>query len=203
MFPSTLLSTGGDEINMNCYDLDSETQSNLKSSGETFEQALSAFTDSTHSALAKKGKTPVVWEGKISHTQLKRKLCSNGIIYRYRDGLVSQCYSFKLHSGHVRVVFSLKARNSGFLIAYQGLDIVWRCCCRCTKRFPTRSCCFWLLLPRLRCWWMGRKQPPRVRSCEFMYIVTCRLTHLPYTVTAGVIHLKPGKKPTLSSLLQD
>ena len=65
MFPSTLMSTGGDEINMNCYDTDSETQANLKSSGDSFEQALSAFTVATHSVLEKKGKTPVVWEGEV------------------------------------------------------------------------------------------------------------------------------------------
>lgn len=62
MFPSSLLSTGGDEINANCYTTDTETQAALNSTGETFEEALSKFTVATHSAVEKTGKTPVVWE---------------------------------------------------------------------------------------------------------------------------------------------
>ena len=65
MFPSTLLSTGGDEINTNCYTDDNQTQTELKQSGESFAQALSAFTVATHAAIQKLGKTPVVWEGTL------------------------------------------------------------------------------------------------------------------------------------------
>lgn len=63
LFASPLFSTGGDELNTNCYTQDAETQQILKSSGQTLEQALSAFTQTTHGALRKLGKTPVVWEG--------------------------------------------------------------------------------------------------------------------------------------------
>jgi hexosaminidase len=63
LFPSKYFSTGGDEINKNCYADDSETQQMLNSSGKTFEQALDTFTQTTHAALAEVGKTPVVWEG--------------------------------------------------------------------------------------------------------------------------------------------
>jgi N-acetyl-beta-hexosaminidase len=63
MFPSTLFSTGGDELNTNCYVNDTETQKIFNQTGETFEQALSKFTVSTHAALEAEGKTPVVWEG--------------------------------------------------------------------------------------------------------------------------------------------
>jgi len=62
MFPSTLFSTGGDEINTNCYDADPATQASLNASGKTFEQALDTFTQATHKALESLGKTPVVWE---------------------------------------------------------------------------------------------------------------------------------------------
>ncbi|KDQ62085.1 glycoside hydrolase family 20 protein [Jaapia argillacea MUCL 33604] len=62
MFPSTLFSTGGDELNTNCYTNDSITQYYLNSTGETLEQALSNFTVKTHSVLEAMGKTPVVWE---------------------------------------------------------------------------------------------------------------------------------------------
>ncbi|EIN12446.1 N-acetylhexosaminidase [Punctularia strigosozonata HHB-11173 SS5] len=62
LFPSKLFSTGGDEINANCYTADTETQQSLNSSGLTFEEALSQFTVKTHKAIEALGKTPVVWE---------------------------------------------------------------------------------------------------------------------------------------------
>ncbi len=63
MFPSSIMSTGGDELNENCFTQDTETQQELNSTGLTLEQALSKFTVTTHSAIEKLGKTPVVWEG--------------------------------------------------------------------------------------------------------------------------------------------
>lgn len=63
MFPSTLISTGGDELNTNCYTEDEETQQSLNVTGQTLEQAFDVFTQTTHGALKKMGKTPVVWEG--------------------------------------------------------------------------------------------------------------------------------------------
>ncbi|PFH54031.1 glycoside hydrolase family 20 protein [Amanita thiersii Skay4041] len=60
--PSTLFSTGGDEVNTNCYSQDPQTQTDLKNSGKTLEQALSDFVLNNHRALAAIGKTPVVWE---------------------------------------------------------------------------------------------------------------------------------------------
>ena len=63
MFPSTLFSTGGDEINANCYTQDAQTQQELSAAGKTFEQALDSFTQATHKAIEGQGKTPVVWEG--------------------------------------------------------------------------------------------------------------------------------------------
>ncbi|THH03664.1 hypothetical protein EW145_g6103, partial [Phellinidium pouzarii] len=62
MFPSTLLSTGGDELNTACYAADTETQASLNASGQTLTEALSAFTQESHSAIRALGKTPVVWE---------------------------------------------------------------------------------------------------------------------------------------------
>lgn len=73
MFPSTLMSTGGDEVNMNCYAADEETQVWLNETGKTIGEALSDFVLDTHEVLrngsgevngkAVGGKTPVVWEG--------------------------------------------------------------------------------------------------------------------------------------------
>lgn len=60
-----MFSTGGDELNQNCYVTDNETQEDLKSSGRTLEQALSTFVQANHEVLAQLGKTPVVWEGRF------------------------------------------------------------------------------------------------------------------------------------------
>ncbi|KII91062.1 glycoside hydrolase family 20 protein [Plicaturopsis crispa FD-325 SS-3] len=60
--PSSLFSTGGDEVNIPCYDADPETQKTLNATGKTLEQALDTFTQATHGSLIKEGKTPVVWE---------------------------------------------------------------------------------------------------------------------------------------------
>jgi len=60
--PSTLFSTGGDEVNTYCYDTDYETQQELNSTGMTLNDALNVFTAATHGALAGLGKTPIVWE---------------------------------------------------------------------------------------------------------------------------------------------
>jgi hexosaminidase len=62
LFPSKYFSTGGDELNAACYTDDNETQQMLNSSGKTIAQALNVFTQTTHAALAREGKTPVVWE---------------------------------------------------------------------------------------------------------------------------------------------
>jgi hexosaminidase len=61
LFPSTLFSTGGDEINAQCYQADAQTQHDL--GGRSLNQALDGFTQATHGALRNLGKTPVVWEG--------------------------------------------------------------------------------------------------------------------------------------------
>jgi hexosaminidase len=63
LFPSKLFSTGGDELNKNCYDKDAQTQSELSSQGKTLEQALDTFIQATHKPLHDQNKTAVVWEG--------------------------------------------------------------------------------------------------------------------------------------------
>ncbi|KAF8551874.1 glycoside hydrolase family 20 protein [Imleria badia] len=60
--PSSYFSTGGDELNTNCYVNDTLTQQQLNSTNTTLAQALATFTNSTHGALIAQGKTPVVWE---------------------------------------------------------------------------------------------------------------------------------------------
>lgn len=62
MFPSKLFSTGGDELNLNCWAKDNQTQAELSAEGKTFEQALDTFTQVSHAALRSVGKRAVVWE---------------------------------------------------------------------------------------------------------------------------------------------
>jgi hexosaminidase len=63
LFPATLFATGGDEINMQCYQDDPQTQQDL--AGRMLNEALDVFTLATHGALRSLRKTPVVWEGEL------------------------------------------------------------------------------------------------------------------------------------------
>ena len=67
--PSTLFSTGGDELNTNCYDKDEATQKDLNATGKTLEQALDTFTQDTHKTLHAMNKTTVVWQGMCCFSQ--------------------------------------------------------------------------------------------------------------------------------------
>ncbi len=86
MFPSTILSTGGDEVNANCYEKDAETQADLKAAGRTIEQALDVFTQKTHGAIISEGKTPAVWEEMVLDHNIT---LSNNTIVLYADLSVS------------------------------------------------------------------------------------------------------------------
>ncbi|KAK8843396.1 hypothetical protein IAR55_007053 [Kwoniella newhampshirensis] len=59
---SRYMSTGGDEINMNCMSEDGPTTAALAANGWTLDDALDVFTNETHAALRDKGITPVVWQ---------------------------------------------------------------------------------------------------------------------------------------------
>lgn len=90
LFPSSMFSTGGDELNENCYIQDPETQQILKSTGQNLEQALDGFTQATHGALRSLGKTPVVWEGEFMKPPCQLITQTAG-----RDGFGTQCHAFK------------------------------------------------------------------------------------------------------------
>jgi len=62
MFPSRLLSTGGDELNTECYAQDPETQAILQQTGQDLTQALQVFMQTAQGAVEAQGKTPAVWE---------------------------------------------------------------------------------------------------------------------------------------------
>ncbi|KIN96874.1 glycoside hydrolase family 20 protein [Pisolithus tinctorius Marx 270] len=67
---SKYFSTGGDELNTNCYVNDSVTQQQLNQTGMTLNAALDTFTQATHGALIAQGKTPVVWEEMVLNWNL-------------------------------------------------------------------------------------------------------------------------------------
>ncbi|KAG5732634.1 hypothetical protein E4T56_gene16912, partial [Termitomyces sp. T112] len=62
LFQSKLFSTGGDELNSNCYTQDNATQADLAAQGKTLDQALDTFVQATHAGLRSVGKRAVVWE---------------------------------------------------------------------------------------------------------------------------------------------
>ncbi|KAJ7626592.1 N-acetylhexosaminidase [Mycena polygramma] len=68
MFQSQLFSTGGDELNANCYTQDNETQASLASGNKTIAQALDTFTQASHAALRSAGKSAIVWEEMVLST---------------------------------------------------------------------------------------------------------------------------------------
>lgn len=68
--PSSYFSTGGDELNTNCYAKDYPTQLQLNSTGMTLNGALNTFTQVSHAALMAEGKTPVVWEEMVLNWNL-------------------------------------------------------------------------------------------------------------------------------------
>jgi hexosaminidase len=70
IFPGNYFSTGGDEINAECYADDPKTQEALAASGRTFEQALDDFTQAEHKALNDAGKTAVVWQEMVLSHQV-------------------------------------------------------------------------------------------------------------------------------------
>lgn len=62
LLPSKYFSTGGDELNMDCYVNDTVTQNYLQKTNTTIDQGLDVFTKETHRTLNEAGKTPVVWQ---------------------------------------------------------------------------------------------------------------------------------------------
>ena len=118
--PSTLFSTGGDELNTNCYAQDAETQQELKATGKTFEQALDTFTQTTHKALIAEGKRPAVWEGEdtLPSTDVDTHV-------RDRDGPYPERHTCERHRSPVSPNPGLLFYMSDLLILFaQSLDIV-------------------------------------------------------------------------------
>jgi hexosaminidase len=97
--PGTFLHAGGDEVNRKCYADDAETQTALKASGETIDDAVGKFANTTTSAVLQAGKIPIVWEEYITHENSK-PLDSRVVVTAWRG---SETLS-KIHEAGHRVI---------------------------------------------------------------------------------------------------
>ena len=57
--------TGGDEVNLLCYEDDPQTQASLRTQNKTLLEALAHFVTHIHDTIQRAGKTPLVWEDSV------------------------------------------------------------------------------------------------------------------------------------------
>jgi N-acetyl-beta-hexosaminidase len=112
---SKYFSTGGDELNVACYEQDEPTMALLNSTGQTLYGALSDFTATTHGALEAAGKTPVVWEGAFS----QRSVCAR----RWRVAEMVLVYNVTTLSNETLVMVWISSDNVA-AVAQQGYKII-------------------------------------------------------------------------------
>jgi hexosaminidase len=65
VLPGKLFGTGGDEINLLCFENDTITQTALEQNGQTILQAIGEFVKATHATVRYAQKTPVIWEDTV------------------------------------------------------------------------------------------------------------------------------------------
>lgn len=103
--------TGGDEVNVNCMMADKPTQEMLQMRGLSLDQALDAFTQTTHSALRERGKTPLVWqEMALDHGPMP-SLTNDTIVTVW-----------------VKAADALKALDKGYRIVHAAADYLYLDC---------------------------------------------------------------------------
>ncbi|KAK4055282.1 Glucosamine-6-phosphate isomerase (Glucosamine-6-phosphate deaminase) (GNPDA) (GlcN6P deaminase) [Microbotryomycetes sp. JL201] len=110
MIKSPYFSTGGDEVNENCYLEDKKTQQEMEKRGNaTLDLLLTDFVGSVHDRLRHERKTPVVWEEMVLNHELSLGL----------DTIVTVWIS----SANVRAV-----ANKGFRIIHAASDYFYLDC---------------------------------------------------------------------------
>ena len=62
--PSTMMSSGGDEVNLPCWEDDEETQADLARRNITIATALNEFIEAVQGVITSHGKTPFIKSGK-------------------------------------------------------------------------------------------------------------------------------------------
>ncbi|TNY19585.1 beta-hexosaminidase [Rhodotorula diobovata] len=70
MSSSSLMSTGGDEVNERCYLDDPYTAAAMAARNATLDELLADFVSGLHSSVRANGKTPVVWEEAVLNHDL-------------------------------------------------------------------------------------------------------------------------------------
>ncbi|OJA10119.1 hypothetical protein AZE42_10643 [Rhizopogon vesiculosus] len=116
--PLSYISTGGDELNTNCYVNDTLTQMQLNSTNTT---PKNTFTQTTHGALMATGNTSVVWECASAATLSKTKIIQD-IEY------IANWHVHIISKGHVQCWFeiSIKVRDSQNTMLYDVLQLLGR-----------------------------------------------------------------------------
>ena len=61
--PGTMMSSGGDEVNLPCWDEDEETQADLVKRNITIAEALNEFVETVQGVIQAHGKTPFIKSG--------------------------------------------------------------------------------------------------------------------------------------------
>ncbi|KAH8930459.1 glycoside hydrolase family 20 protein [Atractiella rhizophila] len=85
--PGHYFSTGGDEVNLNCYNNDGPTQDLLAAKNWTIEDAVTNFVVKTHQSLAKNGKVPAVWDEIALNHQVGQthQISNESLVIVWRD----------------------------------------------------------------------------------------------------------------------
>lgn len=58
------MSSGGDEVNLACWEEDEETSEELRAKNQTIAEALNVFVEEVQGELKENGKTPFIKSGK-------------------------------------------------------------------------------------------------------------------------------------------
>lgn len=63
--PGKLFGTGGDEINLPCFETDTSVQDVLRARNQSILEAISHFVNETHKIVKQVGRIPVIWEDTV------------------------------------------------------------------------------------------------------------------------------------------
>ena len=63
--PSKMMSSGGDEVNLPCWEEDEQTQADLAQRNITIAEALNEFVRAVQGVIVKHGKTPFIKSGEL------------------------------------------------------------------------------------------------------------------------------------------
>ena len=120
--PGSYLATGGDEVNLHCYENDAETQAALRTKNQTLPDALNHWYESTGETVLSTGKTPVVWGDAFTGVNAS-KLDKKSIVLAWR-GEESLSDIVKLGNRFVHVPYTSAYLDCG-LGSWVGTSPSW------------------------------------------------------------------------------